>query len=368
MAFYMGGIKGIHSHRFLAQYVNRAGHDCFIQAVGGYIQRSAVLRMQGNHISLVMPAQITDIAVFQLGKGFGEGFGLHFQSIHFTVVYISIIVSALLCGNDRGRPVLLSAHAGEQRIIKTQCPYHQVLGFHRIAAFAVQYLFQDIGLRVLNVSEKFIQCPCIFRFCTGLFLRASFTAFTGSRLGIPGGKIETGMIIYHKTERQGILAFIQVNISLAVNQGVQIGILLRGFGKHVSHRKKGRGKRGSPVKTVKYLAVAHSQLFIEFLHMAVCRGREQGSGGIADHSPVIFSHPAEFLKPVKIRILFTDTLHQNTVIIMVFQIFAAAGDGNTGLIHVYGGFRGHGKESQDGKKLQAEASFFIIIQENTIET
>ena len=102
--------------------------------------------------------------------------------------------------------------------------------------------------------------------------------------------------------------------------------------------------------------------------MAVCRGREQGSGGIADHGPVIFSHPAEFLKPVKSRILFTDTLHQDTVIIMVFQIFAAAGDGNTGLVHVYGGFRGHGKESQDGKKLQAEASFFIIIQENTIET
>ena len=51
---------------------------------------------------------------------------------------------------------------------------------------------------------------------------------------------------------------------------------------------------------------------------------------------------------------------------MVFQIFAAAGYGYAGLVHIDGGFRRHGQQCEDGQQLQAEIPFLIIIEENPI--
>ena len=82
------------------------------------------------------------------------------------------------------------------------------------------------------------------------------------------------MVAYHKAQRESVFTFIQVDIPFTVNQRIQVRILLGGFGEHIPHRKKGRGKGRRAVKAVEYLAVAHPQFFVELLHMAVCRGRE----------------------------------------------------------------------------------------------
>ena len=105
VAVYVGGAVGIHRHGLLAEDGNNFVHHIIIQTVGGYVQAAAVLGGQGNHIPRVMPAQVTDVVIFYLGKALVSSLGFHFQAVYTRIPHVGIIMAAhISC--DGGRTVL----------------------------------------------------------------------------------------------------------------------------------------------------------------------------------------------------------------------------------------------------------------------
>ena len=62
-----------------------------------------------------MPAQVTDIMIFQAGKRLALRFGFHFQRIHGGVADIGIIVAAFADRNRGGIAVGFCPHADKKR-------------------------------------------------------------------------------------------------------------------------------------------------------------------------------------------------------------------------------------------------------------